>query len=152
MAGHMAEECPHNPTFDHISSTLKRLDDHGERTAVAMEKLAENSAIVAGLTKIVDKHEHDFRELFGRTRIIENGKAENTDVKAIDARVLKIELERAAEAGEDKVIEKGSEFWKSVKIQLADKLVVLAIFIMVVADEFNIPTEILKLWKEVFGK
>lgn len=149
---HNLEDCPHNPTFEHFEKTLKRLEDHGERTAVAMEKLAENSAIVASQGEIIKTLSHDLRELFGRVRMIENGKADQSDYKAIDIRVRTIELSHAEENGEDKVIEKKTKFWENVKVQLADKLILFIIFVLVVADKFNIFIICSKLWEEVFNK
>lgn len=148
---HNLEDCPHNPTFEHIIGTLKRLDTHGERTAVAMEELARNSAVVDGLSKQVDKNEHDLREVFGRVRMIENGKAEVSDVKAIDVRVKAIELVHAKEDGSEELIEKKYKFWENVKIQLADKLILFIIFVLVVADKFNVFVWLHKLWKELLG-
>ena len=141
---HEIADCPQGPTIDKMARVL-------DRVVVALETIAEHGARVTGLEKQVEKNDHDLREVFGRVRIIENGKAEATEVKAVDLRIRNIELAHAVENGAEEVIEKSSKFWDGVKIQLADKLILFIIFVLVVADKFNVFVWLHKLWKELLG-
>lgn len=143
MASHTLQECAQGPTIDKMSNVL-------DRVVIALETIAEHGARVSGLEKQGDKNAHDLRELFGRVRIIENGKAEASDVKALDTRVHAIELFHAEERGEEVITEKSEKFWESVKIQLFDKFLIVGIFAIILADKLNIGVWLAKMWKEIF--
>ena len=147
--GHSLDDCPHNPTFEHFGKTLERLESHAERQALAMEEIARNSAITESHEKRLDKVDHDFRELFGRVRIMENKKADQSHVVAIDDRVRTIETVHATESGSKKVVEEQTKFWDGVKQQVTPFALSGFIFLIWLMDRFNVPVSLGKLWKEM---
>lgn len=131
MAEHTLADCPHNPTFEHIAQTLNRLDAHTLRQAVAMEEIARQ-----GVT--INNHE---------MRIVKNTK----DISSAWAAIREIETRHATEDGKEEVIEEQQKFWAGVKQQFTGPAIVGLFFILWLADKFNIPVALAKLWKEMRG-
>jgi hypothetical protein len=131
MPTHPIEDCPHNPTFMHISKTLDRLDSHTERAAIAMEEMAAQGAILANHEARLNKHDLDLREVFGRVRIVENFQSK--------------------EEGAEEVVEKQQKFWDGVKQQVTPYALIGAVFIIYLLDKFNVSIFLAKVWKEMKG-
>jgi len=121
---HTINDCPQDPKIHRMEKIL-------DRVVVALETIAEQGAIVSGHEKRLDKHDKELFEVFSRIR--------------------KVELVHAHDAGVEEVTSTEKKFWESVKIQLADKLLLLGIFVILVADKFNIGMWVAKFWKEIFG-
>jgi len=124
MNNHTVADCPQDPKINRLEAVL-------DRVVTALETIAEQGAIVSGHEKRLDKHDKDLSEVFSRIR--------------------KVELVHAHDAGVEEVTSTEKKFWESVKIQLADKLLLLGIFVVLIADKFNIGMWAAKLWKEIFG-
>lgn len=131
MAVHSTNDCIHNETFDHISKTLDRLDNHTERAAVAMEEMAKQSVIISNHERRLGDHDAAFREAFSRVRILEELK--NRYV------------------GAEKVIEKRQKFWDGVKQQVTPYAIVGLIFMFWLIDKFNVTQFLSKMFKEMKG-
>jgi hypothetical protein len=131
MLQHALADCPHNPTFEHMIKTLDRLDSHTERTAVAMEEMAKQGAILANHEHRLNTYESDLREAFGRLRTVEQTQAKDQ--------------------GADEVIGEQRKFWAQVKVALTPKILSLAIFAIYLVDRLNVGAKLAKLWKEMNG-
>lgn len=148
---HPLEDCPHNETFMHISATLKRLDRHTERSAIAMEEMAAQGAILKNHEVRMEKQDKDIGEAFSRIRILEDTTVSVEDFDKVRHKVSKMELQHAKEYGADEVIEKQQEFWSGVKQQVTANALMGMLFIIWLVDKFNVAQAIAKLWKEMKG-
>lgn len=128
---HPIDDCPHNPTFEHIAKTLDRLDSHTERTAVAMEEMAKQGAILNNHEHRLNTYEKDLRECFGRLRVVEQ--------------------EQAKDQGAEEVVGQQRKFWDQVKVKLSPYLVSAVIFAIYIVDRVNLGGRLAKLWKEMNG-
>jgi uncharacterized coiled-coil protein SlyX len=149
---HDINSCAQAPTLQHFGKVLDRLENHAERQASAMEELVRNTVILESQGKLIEKADHDLRELFGRVRIIEGKKVDRSDVAAIDVRVKNLEDYHNIEKGIEEVEEKKTKFWDDVKIQLANKLVLVGIFLLLAFDKLNIGEWLCKTWDSVFTR
>lgn len=151
LAPHKIEDCPHNPTFDAFGKTLDRLEGHAARQADAMEDIAKNTVIIETHEKRLDKHDQDFREVFGRVRILENEKAEKCDVDFLRQKVTANEIKHAAENGAKKVQDRNKRFWDAIRVELSSKAVFFILMTMWVIDKYNILQLLLSWFKEFKG-
>ena len=131
MPLHPLEECPHNPTFEHITKTLDRLDSHTERAAVAMEEMAKQGAILSNHEHRLNTYEGDLRECFGRLRAVEQVQAKDR--------------------GATEVVVRQKRFWDQIKIRLSPYLISTVIFLIYLVDRLDLGGRIAKLWKEMNG-
>lgn len=112
---HESSGCNQIPVFDrislnfnHINETLTRLDGHGERTAVALEAIAAQGAIVASHEKRLDSHDAALGEVFQRTRVIE--------------------LAREHYLGAEGVREQDKAFWDRIKVKMVPYVIAVGGF------------------------
>lgn len=131
QAKHLIEDCPQNPTFAHIGSTLNRLEGYAKRQAEAMEELAQQSIILVNHERRLDDH--------------------GAEIKDLTERVIELELVQATERGALEVSEKRCRFWDGVRQQMTPYLVGFIFFVFYMLDKFNIPQFIAKVWKEMHG-
>jgi hypothetical protein len=122
-------------SLKHITPVIKRLEDQGERTARALELIAEQGAIVGSHEKRLDKQDKDLSEAF--RRINENQDTTNrvlsaaTQAAELDKRQLAARLDEimheisdikvrlAKEDGAEEVIQEKKKFWDQVKVALS---------------------------------
>jgi hypothetical protein len=126
---HTQETCSQGPTLEYIKESIGDLKNSTKRTADALEILAAQGAMVAGLQKDVGRHESYFEEIFPRLREIENREAK--------------------ESGAKEVIVEKRKFVDQVKANLSAYVVgafFLGIFII---DKFNIAQKLSAAWKEM---
>jgi uncharacterized coiled-coil protein SlyX len=137
-------ECIQVQTFEQIQATLRRLDAHGERTAVALEQIAQQGAMVAGHEKRLDKHDKDFQELFSRVN-------DPTWKERTEQRVTALELKLAKDEGAEEVVEKHEKFWTEVRLKLVTPIVTVAFLALWLADRTGTITKLVALWREFNG-
>ena len=126
---HAIEECPHNETFQHFTSTLERLDKHTERSAIAMEEIARQGVTIFNHEVRLNKHDEDLKEAFGRFRTLEEFKA--------------------LETGKETIVVEKRLFWNGVKQQMVPYVVIVCWFLFWMVDKFNVVTWFTKLFKEM---
>lgn len=114
---HLLAECPQAPV-------IERLERDYDRVAGALEKIAEQGALVVGLRNDVDRHEEAFDEIFPRLR--------------------KIEEKHAHEEGAEEVVKEKAKFWTLAKIQLLQPGLLMIFFILWLLDKFGAITWLAK--------
>jgi len=137
-------ECSQTQTFEQIKETLRRLDAHGERTAVALEHIAEQGAIVAQHEKRLDKHDLDLREVFHRVN-------DQDRLERVELKVAELEKKVAKEEGAEAVVEEKKKFWTDVKLQLVTPALAGSFFLLWLIDKMGFLTRLLSLWREFAG-
>lgn len=162
MPLHDINDCPQTPTLSQIQDTLKRLDAHGERTAVALESIAAQGAILGSHEKRLDKHDLDLREVFNRV----NDEHKLTDltvaVRGVAARVEALELAQAKEEGVEETearIEAQQEavalvdkkFWTDLKLKLLNPIIFSVFFLAWLVEKYGLATKLKALLKEFKG-
>lgn len=158
---HTLEDCPQNPTLAQIQSTLKRLDAHGERTAVALESIAAQGAILGSHEKRLDKHDVDFREMF--SRINDERKLDKlaADVESVAARVVALEKDHAKEAGAEAVealaldaAREKTKFWTEFKIRMITPVMLATVILLWLIGKWELVQRvaaIVREFRELFG-
>jgi len=141
---HNIDVCAQTQTFEQIKETLRRLDAHGERTAIALEHIAEQGAIVAQHEKRLDKHDIDLREVFHRVNDQER-------LERVEQKVAELEKKVAKEEGAEEVAVEKKKFWTDLKLQLATPIMVAAFFFLWLTGKLEIAAKLLKLWREFAG-
>jgi len=138
---HILADCPQNPTLIHIMKTLDRLDGHGERTALAMEKMAENSATINAHADKLKQHDTAFIELFNWRRDFTEKVNELEKQQAVN---------NAVEEVVDAIDEKKFKFWTiaEAKLKIATPFIITIFFIVWVIDKTGFAISLLKLIKE----
>lgn len=154
---HSVIECPQNPTLIHIQDTLRRLDGHGERTAVALENLAANSATIESHTLQLAQHNTAFIDLFNWRKDFE--KKQDYDYRQNLERIVALEkakiavevkeaVEEKVEAKEEKIIEAKAKFWTDVKLKMLTPMLLVLLFIVLIVDKLNLVVRTLSLWHD----
>lgn len=146
---HPTDDCLHNETFMHISATLKRLDRHTERTAIAMEEMAAQGAIIKNHEARINKHDVDISEAFGQLRMLQDTTASVEDIDQIRLRVHTIEIGRATAAGAEEIIGERRRFWDGIKQQMTTNLLLWVGFAIWTIDRFNVAQKIAVLFKKM---
>jgi hypothetical protein len=161
---HSAAECIQTPALTalsqtiaaqgqtqlHILDSLKRLDAHGERTAAAMERMAENSATIEAQTKRLDQHDTAFIELFNwRRNFVEK---QDGDYRNNLDRIVALEKHVAVDGALEEVAKEKDKFWTDVKIKLIGPILTGALFVLYVADKTGLIDKLFDLWSEFAGK
>ena len=137
-------ECIQVQTFEQIQATLRRLDAHGERTAVALEQIAQQGAMVAGHEKRLDKHDIDLRECFSRVN-------DNARLERLETKVADLEVKLAKDEGAESVVEKHEKFWTEVRLKLITPIITVAFLALWLADRTGTITKLVALWREFNG-
>lgn len=122
--GHTVADCPQQPTLTHLVQL-------GERTASALEQIAEQGAMVMSHEKRLDKMDLNVNELYSRVR--------------------KVELKHAEEAGIEKVEDVRTKFWTEVKLRLLPSVLAGIFFLCWVFDKWGVVEKIVNLWNEMKG-
>lgn len=148
-------DCGQTQTFAQIEATLRRLDAHGERTAVALEHIAEQGAMVAGHEKRLDKHDLDFREMFNR--INDQSRLEKVEAKVHElekklageeaAEELEAQIQARIEA--DDTIKK--KFWTDVKVRMITPATAVLFFAIWLIDKWDLVLKLKMLMAEFKG-
>lgn len=146
---HPIDDCLHNETFMHISATLKRLDRHTERTAIAMEEMAAHGAIIRNHEARINKHDVDISEAFGQLRMLQDTTASVEDIDQIRLRVHAVEIRHATEAGAEEIVGDRRRFWDGIKQQMATNVLVWLGFAIWTIDRFNVAQKITSLFKKM---
>lgn len=141
---HHTEVCTQTQTFEQIKETLRRLDAHGERTAIALEHIAEQGAIVAQHEKRLDKHDLDLREVFHRVN-------DQDRLERVEQKVAELEKKVAKEEGAEEVAVEKKKFWTDLKLQMATPIMVAVFFTLWLIGKLEIVAKLLRLWKEFTG-
>jgi hypothetical protein len=128
---HPLEDCPHNETFRHIGETLGRLDRHTERTAIAMEEMAAQGAILKNHEARLNVHEKDIDEAFERIRVVER--------------------KHDKEDGIQVVKKQRAKFWDGIKQQTTPYAFTVLFFVLWLADRFNVFQFFCRMFKEMKG-
>lgn len=124
MAGRRKQ--PHRLLADCLQSvTIARLDANYERVAEALERIAEQGALVLGLRKDIDRHEDALEEIFPRLRNIEARHAEEDGAQKVKKEVFEEEKEKG-------------RFWTRAKIELVQPGILLIFFFLWLLDKFGI--------------
>ena len=149
---HTLVDCPQNPTLGHILESLKRLDAHGERTALAMEKMASNSATLDAHSDKLKQHDAAFIELFNWRR--EFVDKQDKDYRTNLEKISELEKVKAINDAVEQVVEDGEEkkfkFWTvaEAKLKIATPFVMVAFFAIWLIDRTGFAVAVLKLVKE----
>jgi len=160
---HTIADCPQTPILMQIKETLgflresqARLDHHGERTALAMEKLAANSATIEGHAQKIKEHDTAFVELFNWRRTFID--KQDDDFRSNLERIVALEKARAVHDAIEVVTEKVEEkeekkeavkeqFWNEVRLRLLTPLMVGAFFLIWIIDKTGIAVKAVEMWK-----
>lgn len=144
-APHTVEKCPQNPVINNLVDTLRKLEKHSERTTTALETIAAQGERVNGhdyrldkIDKVQEQNDKKFDILFDRT-------------VNLDDEIHKIKESRAKHAGMEIVQTRNDKFWDAIKKHMAPYIVGVVIFVLYVADKYDIPQKIVALIKEIKG-
>jgi hypothetical protein len=151
MPVHPVEDCPHNDTFRHISETLNRLDRHTERSAIAMEEMAAQSAIIRNHEARLTEQHKNINEAFVRIRTLEDTTVSDEEFQKVRHKVSKLELRHARESGVEMVEEKHEKFWDDMKCKSTPFAFTFMFLLLWLSDKFNVFQNIAKWLKEMKG-
>lgn len=168
--------CIHNETFRSISKSFDRLEKISDRSAVAMEKIAEQGAILVNYGERIHKNEQDITEAFKQIRVLDQYAASDEDVKGLIARVTSLETDRvtgedfrklservqvieyrhveeqAVEAVEEKIEERQWQFWAEMRKQFTPYVAVGLFFVFWLIDRYGVLQWVVKMLKEFKGE
>ena len=123
--------CLHTETFMQIRDTLTRLDRHTERSAIAMEEMAAQGAILKNHEQRLNKNEADIDEVFERVRTVERRHDKEEGIQIVKKQQAK--------------------FWDGIKQQTTPYAFTVLFFLLWLSDRLNVFTTITKWFKEFKG-
>lgn len=123
---HFIDECPQAPTINHIVHGVTKLEKISERTALALEKIAEQGALITSHDHRIEKLERDADECFARLRPIERIHAKEEGMEEVEA--------------------EGRKFWTDVKLKLLNPILLGIFFVFWAMDKYSGFQMLSKLW------
>lgn len=159
MFNHTLLNCPQNPVLLNMTLTLRRLDAHTERTAIAMEAIAAQGAIIGSHEKRLDKNDLDTREVFKRLNDTTKADKLTSEVVALEGRVTLLEKAHAKEEGAEEIearLEAQQEeankekrkFWTELKIKLITPVMFTLFFSLWLIDKWSLAEKFKALLRE----
>jgi len=147
-AAHALVDCAQGPILAHIMATLEHMDTRGERTAVALEQIAAQGAMMAGHEKRLDKHDEAFTVVFNRIN-------DQARLERVEQKLVELEKKIAKEDGAEEVIyvarAERRKFWTDVKLKMIGPCLTFLFFALWLCDKMNLFTKARALWCQFTG-